>query len=201
MTPGINSWYKELKGMIQMSKRIPKLQRQEKLQEILSENPFITDDDLAQEFGCSVQTIRLDRLELGIPELRERVKKVAQINHAKVRSIADKEIIGELIELELGKKAVSVLQITSEMVADKTKICRGHHIFSQANMLAMALIDADAVLTGSARIRYRRPVYLNEKLVATAIFARRHSNKHLIKVVSKVGAEEVFVGKFIMVSR
>ena len=121
LTPGINSWYKELKGMIQMSKRIPKLQRQEKLQEILSENPFITDDDLAQEFGCSVQTIRLDRLELGIPELRERVKKVAQINHAKVRSIADKEIIGELIELELGKKAVSVLQITSEMVADKPR--------------------------------------------------------------------------------
>jgi len=28
--------------------------------------------------GVSVPTIRLDRLELGIPELRERIKNVAQ---------------------------------------------------------------------------------------------------------------------------
>ena len=68
-------------------------------------------------------------------------------------------------------------------------------------MLAVALIDNDVVLTGSARVRYRRPVYLNEELVASAFVAKERSNKHLVKVVSKVGAEEVFVGKFIVVSR
>ncbi|MDK2822175.1 MAG: hypothetical protein PWQ67_1221 [Clostridia bacterium] len=184
-----------------MKKRIAKAERQEQLQEFLLENPFATDEDLAQKFCCSIQTIRLDRLELGIPEVRERMKRVAENNYAKVKSVIDTEIIGELIELELGNKATSILEITPEMVAEKSKVCRGHHIFSQANMLAVALIDAEVVLTGSARVRYRRPVYLNEKLIATAILARQRSNKHLVKVVSKVGAEEVFVGKFIVVSR
>lgn len=184
-----------------MKKRLTKVERQEKLQAYLLENPFATDEDLAQKYGCSIQTIRLDRLELGIPEVRERMKRVAERNYSLVKSVTDKEIIGELIELELGKKATSLLEITPEMVAEKSQVCRGHHIFSQANMLAVALIDAEVVLTGSARVRYRRPVYLNEKLVATAVLARRHSNKHLVKVVSKVGAEEVFVGKFIVVSR
>ena len=87
------------------------------------------------------------------------------------------------------------------MVAEKSQVCRGDYIISQANTLAVALIDAEIVLTGSARLRFRRPVYLNEKIVANAVFARKKSNKHLIKVVSKVGAEEVFVGKFILVAR
>ncbi|MFZ5943785.1 MAG: transcription factor FapR [Bacillota bacterium] len=184
-----------------MKKRRMKAQRQEQLQDFLVANPFATDEELAQRFGCSIQTIRLDRLELGIPEVRERMKRVAENNYSKVKSVTDKEIVGELIELELGNRAASILEITSDMVAEKSNVCRGHHIFSQANMLAVALIDAEVVLTGSARIRYRRPVYLNEKLVANAYLARQRSNKHLVKVVSKVGAEEVFVGKFIVVSR
>ncbi|KJS18947.1 MAG: DeoR faimly transcriptional regulator [Clostridiaceae bacterium BRH_c20a] len=184
-----------------MNKRLVKVHRQENLQVFLVENPFATDEELAQKFGCSIQTIRLDRLELGIPEVRERMKRVAEANYSIVKSVTDREIIGELIELDLGKKATSILEVTSEMVAEKSHVCRGHHIFSQANMLAVALIDAEIVLTGSARIRYRRPVYLNEKLIATAVLARQRSNKHLVKVVSKVGAEEVFVGKFIVVSR
>lgn len=184
-----------------MEKRLPKTARQEELKKYLLQNPFATDEDLAQKFFCSVQTIRLDRLELGIPEVRERMKIVAQKNYSKVRSVLDSEIVGELVELELGNKATSIMLITPDMVAKKSKVCRGYHIFSQANMLAMALIDADVVLTGSARVRYRRPVYLNEKLVATGFIARCHLNKYLVKVVSKVGAEEVFVGKFIIVSR
>lgn len=184
-----------------MKKRISKTERQELLQGILSTNPFITDEELAAEFNCSIQTIRLDRLELGIPEVRERMKLVAEENYAKVRSIINSEIVGELIELELGKKATSIMEVTSEMVSLKSKVCRGDHIFSQANMLAMALIDADVVLTGSARVRYRRPVYLKEKLIATAFIARVHGDKHLVKVVSKVGSEEVFTAKFIIVSR
>jgi len=184
-----------------MKKRLSKTERQEQLQKFLLENPFATDEELAQKFNCSIQTIRLDRLELGIPEVRERMKQVAENNYSKVKSVTGTEIVGELIELELGKNATSIMEVTPEMVAEKSNVCRGHHIFAQANVLAVALINAEVVLTGSARIRYRRPVYLNEKLVATAFLARQKSNKHLVKVVSKVGAEEVFVGKFIVVSR
>lgn len=55
-----------------------KKQRQSLLVETIKENPFITDEDLADKFSVSVQTIRLDRLELSIPELRERIKTVAE---------------------------------------------------------------------------------------------------------------------------
>ena len=34
---------------------------------------FITDEDLAEKFQVSIQTVRLDRMELSIPELRERL--------------------------------------------------------------------------------------------------------------------------------
>ena len=47
----------------------------------LKNDPFLTDEELAEIFLVSVPTIRLDRLELGIPELRERIKDVAENNY------------------------------------------------------------------------------------------------------------------------
>ena len=38
-------------------------------------------NNLATQFNVSVQTIRLDRMELSIPELRERIKDVAAKNY------------------------------------------------------------------------------------------------------------------------
>ena len=46
-------------------------ERQELLQQTIESNPFITDEDLAEKFQVSIQTVRLDRMELSIPELRE----------------------------------------------------------------------------------------------------------------------------------
>lgn len=184
-----------------MVRRLSKTERQHQLSGLLYANPFTTDEELSKRFAVSIQTIRLDRLELGIPELRERVKMVAEKAYEKVRSISGGELVGELLELELGQYATSMLEVVPEMVAEKSQVCRGDYMFSQANTLAVALIDADVVLTGSARLRYRRPVYLKEKIVARAVLARKKTNKYLVKVVSKVGAEEVFVGKFVVVAR
>lgn len=181
--------------------RLNKDIRQKNLSQLIEENPFTTDEQLAKKFDVSVQTIRLDRMELGIPELRERTKKVAEQIHNKVRSVSGGELVGELVELELGFYATSVLDVIAEMVTEKSQVCRADYIFSQANTLASALIDAEIVLTGSARIRYKRPAYLNEKIMARAFLARKKSNKYLVKVVSKVGAEEIFVGKFILAAR
>lgn len=184
-----------------MAKKMSKEERQLQLRKLIDDNPFVTDGELAAHFAVSIQTIRLDRLKLGIPELRMRTKQVAEQVHQKVRSMVAHELVGELIEVELGHFATSVLEVTPEMVAEKSKVCSGDYIFSQANTLAAALIDAEIVLTGSARLRFRRSVYLNEKIVAHAFLARKKINKFLIKVVSKVGAEEVFVGKFVFVAR
>ena len=62
-------------------KRLAKPKRQEKLIDLIKKEPFLTDEDLAGKFQVSIQTIRLDRLELGLPELRERIKNVAKNNY------------------------------------------------------------------------------------------------------------------------
>ena len=41
------------------------------LQQTIETNPFITDEDLAEKFQVSIQTVRLDGMELSIPELRK----------------------------------------------------------------------------------------------------------------------------------
>lgn len=177
-----------------------KKERQNILPLKINEDPFLTDEDLAQKFSVSVPTIRLDRLELGIPELRERIKNVAERNYSKVKSLHSKEIIGELIDIILGSSAISILETDENMVFEKTKIVRGHYIYSFAESLAIALIDADVALVGVANIKYKTPVYAGSKLVAKAEVKRVKGNSHIIWVKITEKQKEVFRGKFILVS-
>ena len=180
--------------------RIQKKIRQSNLQEKLASSPFLTDGEIAVLLNVSVQTIRLDRLELGIPELRERTKQMAESAQDKLKAIASGDIIGELIDLELGVQGISVMTITQDMVFEKTKIARGHYVFSQANSLAIAIIDAPTALTGVANIKYKIPIHIGEKLVAKAQVIRKRGNKYFIWVKTRNEKQEVFRAKFIMVS-
>jgi len=99
-----------------------KKERQAILLEKLEQDPFLTDEELSEMLGVSVPTIRLDRLELGIPELRERIKNVAQKNYSKVKSLQVKDIVGELVDITLGKSGISILETNSKMVFEKTRI-------------------------------------------------------------------------------
>ncbi len=56
-----------------MVRTVKKQTRQEKLRAMLNDNPFITDGALADILEVSIQTVRLDRQTMGIPELRARV--------------------------------------------------------------------------------------------------------------------------------
>ncbi len=179
--------------------RLGKSDRQDKLLELLRDDPFLTDEDLSEYFKVSIQTIRLDRLELSIPELRQRIKSVAKKNYDKVRSIMGAEIVGELIDLDLGVSGISILETTPEMTFSKTSIVRGHHIFSQAESLAMAVIDAEVALTGVSNIKYLSPVSEGDKLVAKAEVTRVRGNKHFVHVRIYVNQVQVFRGKFILV--
>src|SRR5690554_2441034 len=98
-----------------MGMRPKKRHRQSELQSVLDSNPFLTDEELAKIFGVSIQTIRLDRLELGIPELRERLKMVAHDAYAKIKSLSQQELVGQLWELELGERGVSAMDTTMHM--------------------------------------------------------------------------------------
>lgn len=177
-----------------------KKERQNVLVEKINDNPFLTDEDLAGIFCVSIPTIRLDRLELGIPELRERIKTVAEHNYEKVRSLGPKEIIGELIELDLGKNAIAILETDSSMAFEKTRVIRGHFIYSLAESLAIALIDANVALVGVANIKYKIPVYAGNKLVARAEVKRKRASNHIVWVMIYHKSVEVFRGKFILVS-
>ncbi len=182
--------------MLRIKKRI----RQQLLLDHVKEKPFLTDEELAKILQVSIQTIRLDRLELGMPELRERVKKMAENAQNKVKSIGRGEVVGELIDLELGKSGISLMKITEEMVFEKTQVARGHYVFSQANSLALAIIDAPLAVTGVANIKYKIPVHVGEKLVAKAEIMRKRGNKYFVWVKTKNETQEVFRAKFIMVS-
>ena len=128
--------------------KMNKRERQIHLQETIKENPFVTDEELAEKFSVSVQTIRLDRLELSIPELRERIKHVAETKFdEEVRSLPIDEVIGEIIDIELDKTAISIFDVKHEHVFKRNQIARGHHLFAQANSLAVALIDDELALT------------------------------------------------------
>ena len=187
--------------MSRLSKYTPlKKERQQGLLDTLKKDPFITDEELSETFHVSIQTIRLDRLELGIPELRERIRNVASENRKKLRTMDATEVIGDIVDLELGIRGISILQTTEEMVFERTQIVRGHYIFAQAESLAIAVIDAKVALTGVANIKYKIPIFAGDKLVAKAKVVRTRGNKYFVWVFIRVGQKEAFRGKFILVS-
>ncbi|CAA7602732.1 Thioesterase superfamily [Acididesulfobacillus acetoxydans] len=174
-----------------------KERRQENLRDIIARNPLLTDRELAVYFGVSVPTIRLDRAELGIAELRQRTRLVA--NEAiELRALGQQEIVGKLLELKIGRCGRSELMIDKTMILTKAQAARGHHLFGQANSLAVALIDAEVALTGSAEVKFLRPVRLKERVVAEGRVIKRKKDKYWIEVVSRVNGEDVLSGKWIM---
>lgn len=177
-----------------------KKERQTVLLQKLHEDPFLTDEELSEMFSVSVPTIRLDRLELGIPELRERIKNVAEKNYTKVKALKSRDIVGELIDITLGENGISILEVTDSMAFENTKIIQGKYIYSLAESLAIAVIDAQVALVGVANIKYKTPVYSGSKLIAKAEVKKVRDNKFIVWVKITEKRVEVFRGKFILVS-
>jgi len=184
--------------MVILMGRKSKEERRKVLGEELSKHPFFTDDELAERFKVSVSTIRLDRGELGIPELRERTRAVAQEAYLTLKSLDDQEVIGELLELVVGERACSKLKIDESMVLAKARVARGHYLFAQANSLAIALVDAPMALTGSVELKFIRPVQLGEVVVAVGTVLNRKRNKYTVQISVQVGTEEVLLGNWVI---
>ena len=186
--------------MVRTIERLPKRQRHQQLSRLIEENPFITDRELTRQLKVSIQTVRLDRMELGIPELRERIKLMAARSYESVRSLPLHEVIGDIVDLQLDRSGISIFEIRGEHVFSRTGIARGHHIFAQANSLAVAVINEEIALTATADIRFLRSVRLGEKCIAKA-YVRSISgrqSKAKVEVFSYVGDEMVFQGHFVI---
>ena len=177
-----------------------KKKRQKKLTDMLRDDPFLTDEELAEQLEVSVPTVRLDRLEMGVPELRQRIRDMASQNYDKLRTLNAEEVIGEIVELNLGENAISILDTTDQMVFSQSKIVRGHYIYSFAESLAIAVIDAEVALVGVANIKYKIPVYAGSRLIAKAIVRQTRQRSHILWVFISFRQQEVFRGKFILVS-
>jgi len=180
--------------------RRTKAERQHLLKETIKKTPFITDEELAKKFSVSVQTIRLDRMELAIPELRKRIEYVATNRwNETVKSLPLEEVIGEIIDLELDKRAISILDIRSEHVFSRTKIARGHHLFAQANSLAVAVINDELALTATSELKFTRQVKESERVIAKAtVKGTNEKGLTIVRVNSFVDQELVFTGLFHM---
>lgn len=174
--------------------------RHGKLLEIIETEPFLTDEEIAKRLDVSVPTVRLDRLELGISEVRERIRGIADKTHEKVRSLAGHDIVGELLDLELNQTGVAVFETTEDMSFERSDIVRGHYIYSFAESTAISVIDADVALVGVANIKYKVPVKSGDKLVAKAEVKRIRTNNFVVWVFVTRERKEVFRGKFILIT-
>jgi acyl-coenzyme A thioesterase PaaI-like protein len=166
----------------------------------VAQNPFATDDQLAERFSVSVATLRLDRMALHIPEVRERIRQVATVHHDAVRSLEQQEVIGDITELQLNRFASSVFLVSHSHVFSRTGVVRGHYLFAQVNSLATAVMDADVVVTAKSELRFYRPVRLGERLRARVDVIASRAGMTKCGAVTESGDEKVLDGVIWVVS-
>ncbi len=179
-------------------KPVKKSERHRLLLEAIAKNPFITDEELADGLQVSIPTIRLDRLELAIPEVRKRTREMASHFFGASQSLGVQEIVGELIEIEPGKRGLSLLETDHTMCLEKCNIIRGHIIFAQANSLANAVADVQVALTGKTEVTFLRTVRSGEKLIAKAQVLEKKGHRYLIEVIVRSKEEIVAKGIFVI---
>lgn len=181
--------------------RLKKDERRHLLIEKLNTSPFATDEELATYFKVSVPTIRLDRLALGIPELRERIKAMAK-EHSDDRHEQESqriELIGDLLDHSLGEYGISLLETTDHML-DSSGYVEPQYLYGQANSLARVVVGSPAIIAGVGNIKYKSPVKGQTKLIAKAEIVRKRGDKIFVWVTIKEKIREVFRAKFIMES-
>ncbi len=172
--------------------------RHRRLVEMLEREPFLTDEDIAERMDVSIQTVRLDRLKLGIPELRERMRSVAHLHYEHLRSLRPDEVFGAILELDVGHSGTSVWRAQQEHVISRSQVVRGHFLFAQANSLAVAVVDAAQALTARANVRFSKPALCGATLTARArVLGQRHGYA-LVDVVIQAGSDDVFAGRFLL---
>ncbi len=179
-------------------KRENRLLRLEGLQSTLDREPFLTDEELANRFQVSVQTIRLDRMVLGIPELRARLRAVAEAQHSVLRTLEPEEVFGDIVSLELGSSGVSVWRAEKKHAFARSGIVRGHYIFAQANSLAVALVDAKQALTARASVRFAKSAKVGEVLISKAAVTGERMGYTKVNVVTSIDYETILTGEFLV---
>lgn len=91
-----------------------------------------------------------------------------------------------------------MLDITEDMIYSKTGTLKDEYIFSMANSLAMAILDAPKVIMRFANIKTLKHIQQKDRLIAKAEIYKNIDKKHYVKVVvNNKAQEQIFRGKFI----
>ena len=167
-----------------------KQQRHAYIMSVISENPFLKDDEISRQCKVSISTIRNDRAELGIAEYRERIKSAAE---GEFHNGDAKE---ELLDLKLYETGISMLETDVSMLFKNTKVVKSQCIYALAENLALNVINANAALVKVANVKYSAQVNLGDKLVAKSTVKREKNNEYIVHVIISVDMSEVFRGKF-----
>ena len=101
--------------MNENNKRLKKIERQAKLKELLENNPAATDKELASELNVSVSTVRLDRALMGVPELRERLRSVLNLNLKNINNVGNAG--NKFLNIDTDNQAALFLKTVKEMAS------------------------------------------------------------------------------------
>lgn len=177
-----------------------KQRRHRQLLSLLHSDPLLSDSELARELGVSVGTIRLDRGILCVPELRERTRLMAEKASSRLTSMKQEEVLGELVELEPNRLALSVLSTDREYAFRHTDLVADHYIYAQAATLAIAVVGEEMVIVGSARAQFRESARVGDRLLACAKVGTHKGSKYVVSVHTRIGNREIFVARFVVVA-
>ena len=109
-------------------------------------------------------------------------------------------MIGEIIDIELDQTAISIFDVKNEHVFKRNQIARGHHLFAQANSLAVAVINDELALTEKQIfILFNLLKKMNVSLQKQKLLKIDHEiGRTIVEVNSYVNNELVFKGEFDM---
>jgi len=172
--------------------------RHEQIRRELEKNPYILDHELAEILAVSIHTIRADRKSLGIPDIRKRFREWSDARTARSKTITDKDIVGELLEVELDQAGMSLLETAPEMGFSNSGIIRGQVLFAQANSLATAIVNSEHALTAQAQVQFSAAAYVGEKILGKARIVSSNHWKKEIEVILKTPTAVVFKGHFLI---
>jgi acyl-coenzyme A thioesterase PaaI-like protein len=174
--------------------------RHDQIRRELEKNPYILDHELAEVLSVSIHTVRADRKALGIPDIRKRFREWSDARTARSKTITDKEIVGELLEVELDLAGISLLETADEMGFSNSRIIRGHVLFAQANSLAAAIVNSEHALTAQAQVQFSAAAYVGEKILGKARILSSNHWKKEVEVILKTPTAVVFKGHFLVYS-
>ena len=175
-----------------------KQKRHKRLMGLIDADPLMSDNRLARELGVSVGTVRLDREALALPGLRERTRLMAERAGSRLVSMRQDEVMGEILELEPNRSALSVFSTNREYAFRHTNLIADHYIYAQAATLAIAVVREALAVVSAARVQFSRAAFVGEKLAASARVGTHKDDKYVVSVHTRAGEREVFVARFVV---